>query len=78
MCLVTRLRQQVFRAIIQQDAQFFDEKEHTTPLLCSRLAEDANKVQACTGVKIGHFVRNLSALGEIVKLRRFFFLFLQS
>ena len=61
--LTTRIRKRGFTAIMRQDAAYLDHPDHTTSVLCSRLAQDANKVQGCTGAKIGLVMKNLSSLG---------------
>ncbi|XP_076821326.1 phosphatidylcholine translocator ABCB4-like isoform X2 [Clavelina lepadiformis] len=60
--LTMRLRTSVFKSILHQDISFFDERGHGTGTLCHRLAVDASRVQASTGMTVGIMLRNLSSL----------------
>ncbi|CAK8698371.1 unnamed protein product [Clavelina lepadiformis] len=63
MKLTYRLRKSAFSSILRQDISYFDEKTHSSGALCSRLAEDANRVQGCTGITMGLVLKNLATLG---------------
>ncbi|CAK8673196.1 unnamed protein product [Clavelina lepadiformis] len=60
--LTMRLRKNVFKSILHQDISFFDERGHGTGTLCHRLAVDASRVQASTGMTVGIMLRNFSSL----------------
>ncbi|CAK8673197.1 unnamed protein product [Clavelina lepadiformis] len=60
--LTMRLREGVFKSILHQDISFFDERGHGTGTLCHRLAVDASRVQASTGMTVGIMLRNISTL----------------
>ncbi|KAI9343422.1 P-loop containing nucleoside triphosphate hydrolase protein [Zopfochytrium polystomum] len=55
--LTRRLRQRTFEALLRQEIAFFDDDKHSTGVLASRLAEDANLVQGLVG-------RNMSSLTQ--------------
>ena len=58
--LTQRLRSKAFRAILRQEIGYFDEANHSTGALCTRLATEASAVQGASGTRFGflceHFV----------------------
>ena len=60
--LARRLRAISFRAILRQDIGFFDEESHTTGVLTTRLAEDANLVPGLTGPTFGGIIQAAGGL----------------
>lgn len=61
--LTKRLRSEVFRAILRQETAFFDQEEHSTGALCTRLATEASIVQGASGVHLGIFCQNIVSVG---------------
>ena len=51
--LTARLRERVFKSMLRQDMEFFDNKFNTTGALTTRLANDAAQVQGATGARLG-------------------------
>jgi ABC-type multidrug transport system fused ATPase/permease subunit len=51
--LTARIRELVFKAMLRQDMEFFDNKYNTTGALSTRLANDAAQVQGATGARLG-------------------------
>ena len=43
--LTTRIRKLTFKAMLRQEAAYFDDSRHTVGVLCSRLSSDASSVQ---------------------------------
>jgi len=48
--VIKRLRSKAFRGILRQEIAYFDQPEHSTGALCTRLGTDASAVQGATGV----------------------------
>lgn len=59
--LTTRLRALCFKAILRQDATFFDRPENSTGALLSKLATDADLVQGVAGPFYGAILETISA-----------------
>lgn len=55
--LTKRLRSKAFQSILRQDVSYFDEKEHSTGALCTRLATEASAVQGASGVRMGLIIQ---------------------
>jgi len=68
--LTKRLRSQAFRSILRQEVNFFDQPNHSTGVLCARLASDASAVQGATGLRFGSILEHLFTIvfGTIVGL----------
>jgi ATP-binding cassette subfamily B protein len=65
--IVTRLREQVYKAIMEQDIAFFDSRR--TGELMSRLASDATVLQNAVSINISLSMRNLgAAVGGLILL----------
>ncbi|CAF3851223.1 unnamed protein product [Rotaria magnacalcarata] len=60
--LTKRLRSKAFRAILRQDIAFFDQEEHSTGALCTRLATEVSAVQGARGVLFGLIVKHISGM----------------
>ncbi|RKP38236.1 P-loop containing nucleoside triphosphate hydrolase protein, partial [Dimargaris cristalligena] len=58
--LTYRLRLASFRAIIYQDAAFFDDRANGTGTLCSKLATESERVKTLCGRVIGTLLQNSS------------------
>lgn len=52
--LTFRLRQLGFRSILSQDVEFFDRQANNTGALCSKLANDAGRVQSLFSQQLGN------------------------
>ncbi|CAF2100892.1 unnamed protein product [Rotaria magnacalcarata] len=63
--LTKRLRSKAFRAILRQDIAFFDQEEHSTGALCTRLATEVSAVQGARGVLFVGIVSQQSALFDM-------------
>jgi ATP-binding cassette subfamily B (MDR/TAP) protein 1 len=61
--LTKRLRSKAFRAILRQEIAYFDQAEHKTGALCTRLATEASAVQGASGVRFGFLFQNFASLG---------------
>ena len=61
--LTKRLRAATFKAVMRQDATFFDARANTPGRVAARLSADAALVRATTGEAIGIMAQNLVALG---------------
>ena len=61
--LTKRLRAATFKAVMRQDATFFDARANTPGRVAARLSADAALVRATTGEAVGVMVQNLVALG---------------
>ncbi|CAL2049481.1 unnamed protein product [Caenorhabditis brenneri] len=57
-----RLRMDVFRNIMQQDASYFDDPKHNTGSLTSRLATDAPNVQAAIDQRLAEVLTGVVSL----------------
>ncbi|CAB3399755.1 unnamed protein product [Caenorhabditis bovis] len=57
-----RLRMDVFRNIMQQDASYFDDPKHNVGTLTSRLATDAPNVQAAIDQRLAEVLTGLTSL----------------
>uniref|UniRef100_A0A6I8SWM3 ATP-binding cassette sub-family B member 5 n=1 Tax=Xenopus tropicalis TaxID=8364 RepID=A0A6I8SWM3_XENTR len=57
--LTMRLRHMAFKAMIQQDIAWFDDKDNNTGALTTRLATDASEIQTATGYRLGFLAENL-------------------
>ncbi|XP_066999667.2 multidrug resistance protein homolog 49 [Anabrus simplex] len=60
--LTTRLRINVFKAMLNQEMAWFDDEKHRVGALCARLSGDATSVQGATGSRIGSILQALSTL----------------
>ncbi|CAF2075642.1 unnamed protein product [Rotaria magnacalcarata] len=60
--LTKRLRSKAFRAVLRQDIAFFDQEEHSTGALCTRLATEVSAVQGARGVLFGLIVKHISGM----------------
>jgi ABC-type multidrug transport system fused ATPase/permease subunit len=56
--LTKRLRKKAFQGILRQNIAWFDETEHNTGILTSRLASDATLIQGMMGDRLGVIVQN--------------------
>ncbi|KAJ3333668.1 GTPase-activating protein [Blyttiomyces sp. JEL0837] len=68
--LTERVRKLLFAAFLRQNIAFFDDDSHTTGVLTSNLATDAQKVQGAAGVTLGTILQLSATLigGLIVAL----------
>ncbi|XP_014780305.2 phosphatidylcholine translocator ABCB4-like [Octopus bimaculoides] len=57
--LTMRIRSRLFKSILHQEMSWFDDKNNTTGLLCTRLTVDSARVKGASGVKIGLSVQIL-------------------
>ncbi|XP_002933334.2 ATP-binding cassette sub-family B member 5-like isoform X1 [Xenopus tropicalis] len=57
--LTMRLRHMAFKAMIQQDIAWFDDKDNNTGALTTRLATDASEIQTATGSRLGLVAENV-------------------
>ena len=57
-----RLRAKAFRALLRQEIGYFDQAEHSSGALCTRLATDASAAQGASGLRFGLIVENLFAM----------------
>lgn len=48
----------MFRAILRQEINYFDEPNHSTGVLCTRLSTEASSVQGVTGVRFGTILQH--------------------
>ncbi|KAI0989395.1 hypothetical protein GJ496_009361 [Pomphorhynchus laevis] len=60
--LTKRLRQNVFRSIVNREIAFFDKDENSVGKLCTLLSNEASAVQGATGIRIGTMLSGLSIL----------------
>ena len=60
--LTKRLRAATFKAVMRQDATFFDHPDHTPGRLTARLSADAALVRATTGEAVGLMIQNIISL----------------
>lgn len=60
--LTKRLRQRVFRSLINQDMSFYDRDENSVGRLCTTLSTEASAVQGATGIRVGTTLSGLSIL----------------
>jgi ATP-binding cassette subfamily B (MDR/TAP) protein 1 len=58
-----RLRSKAFRAVLRQEIAYFDQAEHSTGALCTRLATEASAVQGASVVCFGSICQYLFAMG---------------
>uniref|UniRef100_A0A8D0L5R3 ATP-binding cassette sub-family B member 5 n=1 Tax=Sphenodon punctatus TaxID=8508 RepID=A0A8D0L5R3_SPHPU len=61
--LTMRLRHMAFKAMLQQEISWFDNKENNTGALTTRLAIDAAQIQTATGSRLGVIAQNISSMG---------------
>ncbi|XP_046665840.1 multidrug resistance protein homolog 49 isoform X2 [Homalodisca vitripennis] len=61
--MTSRLRVNVFRAMLQQDMAWFDDTRNSVGGLCAKLSSDTSSVQGATGSKLGTLLQGLSTLG---------------
>jgi len=61
--VIKRLRSKAFRAILHQEIDYFDQPEHSTGALCTRLGTEASAVHGASGVRFGYIVEYLFAMG---------------
>ncbi|OCT75760.1 ATP-binding cassette sub-family B member 5 isoform X1 [Xenopus laevis] len=57
--LTMRLRHMAFKAMMQQDIAWFDDKDNNTGALTTRLATDASEIQTATGSRLGLVAENV-------------------
>ncbi|XP_043207373.1 ATP-dependent translocase ABCB1-like isoform X2 [Amphibalanus amphitrite] len=60
--LTTRIRKLTFKALLRQEAAYFDDSRHTVGVLCSRLSSDASSVQGATGTRLGNMTQAVFTL----------------
>lgn len=60
--MTKRLRSKAFQSILRQDISYFDQKEHSTGALCTRLATEASAVQGASGVRMGLIIQYLCSM----------------
>ncbi|CAF3896222.1 unnamed protein product, partial [Rotaria sordida] len=60
--LTKRLRSKAFRAILRQEPAYFDQENHSTGALCTRLAIEASAVQGASGVHFGIIFQSLISM----------------
>ncbi|RKP35291.1 hypothetical protein BJ085DRAFT_33983 [Dimargaris cristalligena] len=60
--LTSRVRMMSFRAMIYQDAAFFDDRANGTGILCSKLATESERIKVLSGRLIGVLVQSISTL----------------
>ncbi|CAF1123167.1 unnamed protein product [Rotaria sordida] len=60
--LTKRLRSKAFRAILRQESAYFDQAQHSTGALCTRLATEASAVQGASGVHFGIIFQSLLSM----------------
>lgn len=60
--MTSRLRQQSFKCMLNQEIGWFDLKKNSVGALCSRLAGDCSNVQGATGQRVGVIVQALATL----------------
>ncbi|VDM54231.1 unnamed protein product [Angiostrongylus costaricensis] len=60
--MAMRLRMDVFKNIMRQDASYFDDSKHNTGNLTARLATDAPNVQAAIDQRLAEVMQGISAL----------------
>jgi ATP-binding cassette subfamily B (MDR/TAP) protein 1 len=58
-----RLRSKAFQAILRQEIAYFEQPEHSTGALCTRLGTEASAVQAASGVRFGLIFQYICAIG---------------
>uniref|UniRef100_A0A8C8RPJ0 ATP-binding cassette sub-family B member 5 n=1 Tax=Pelusios castaneus TaxID=367368 RepID=A0A8C8RPJ0_9SAUR len=61
--LTMRLRHMAFKAMLQQEISWFDDKKNNTGALTTRLATDAAQIQTATGSRLGVIAQNISSMG---------------
>ena len=66
--LTMRLRKKAFKAMVEQEIGWFDVQRNSTGALCSRLSNDASKVQGATGARIGSMLQGIAGLSTAVVL----------
>jgi len=60
--LTQRLRQLTFMSILKQSVGWFDHQSHSTGILASQLASDANLVQGAIGTRLSVAVQNIATI----------------
>nr|XP_049698231.1 ATP-dependent translocase ABCB1 isoform X1 [Helicoverpa armigera]XP_049698232.1 ATP-dependent translocase ABCB1 isoform X2 [Helicoverpa armigera] len=61
--LTERLRQMMFKKLLEQEVGFYDDKDNSTGALCARLSGEAATVQGATGQRIGTVVQAVGTFG---------------
>uniref|UniRef100_A0A8C0G9Z8 ATP-binding cassette sub-family B member 5 n=1 Tax=Chelonoidis abingdonii TaxID=106734 RepID=A0A8C0G9Z8_CHEAB len=61
--LTMRLRHMAFKAMLQQEISWFDDKKNNTGALTTRLATEAAQIQTATGTRLGVIAQNISSMG---------------
>ena len=74
--LTMRLRKKAFKAMVEQEIGWFDEQRNSTGALCSRLSNDASKVQGATGARIGSMLQGIAGLSIALVLGIYYSLLL--
>lgn len=57
------MRSKALRSILRQEIAYFDQAEHSTGALCTRLATESSAVQGASGVCFGLIFQYLFAMG---------------
>ncbi|KAJ1966962.1 hypothetical protein IWQ62_002142, partial [Dispira parvispora] len=60
--LTKRVRMMSFRAIVHQDAAFFDDRANGTGILCSKLATESERIKNLSGKLVGTVLNAASSL----------------
>ncbi|KAJ3189023.1 GTPase-activating protein [Irineochytrium annulatum] len=60
--LTERIRRRLFTSILRQNVAFFDESRHSTGVLTSNLAVDAQKIQGAAGVTLATVLQLIATL----------------
>ncbi|XP_054264995.1 multidrug resistance protein homolog 49-like isoform X1 [Macrosteles quadrilineatus] len=61
--MTTRLRVNVFKAMLLQEMAWFDDERHSVGSLSARLSGDTSTIQGATGSKLGTLLQGVSTLG---------------
>jgi len=60
--MTTRVRSELFQALLRQEVAFFDDRKNAVGALSSQLSQDAAMVKASLGDRMGLMVQNLSTV----------------
>ncbi|KAJ1909644.1 hypothetical protein IWQ60_011059 [Tieghemiomyces parasiticus] len=60
--LTNRVRMMSFRAIVNQDAAFFDDRANGTGILCSKLATESERINILGGSMVGVIIQSVATL----------------